>query len=73
MLSDMKTVTASKKKSVIHVETELGIVNIYTHLHDESGRRVETVEFIPNEYAGEPKINTDNNIRRVRFVEEVEA
>ena len=54
---------------MIHVETPLGIVNIYVGLRDAEGRRVERVEMIPNRYAGEPKVTVDGG----RFVEEAEG
>lgn len=40
----------------LHVETELGIVNIYTGLHDARGRAVEAVSMRPDSFAGEPKV-----------------
>jgi hypothetical protein len=48
---------------IVHVETELGIVNIYVGLTDRLGREVETVEMIP-----------DQGVRVVdrRFVKELE-
>lgn len=51
----MKTVRPGKA-DVVHVETELGIVNIHVGLRDRRGRRVERVEVIPNAYAGEPRV-----------------
>jgi hypothetical protein len=47
---------------LVHVETPLGIVN---GLRDRHGRRVDTVEMIPNTYAGEPRVRVYGN----RFVE----
>lgn len=44
------------KDELLHVETPLGIVNIRTGLTDRHGRRVDSVEIIPNRYAGEPKV-----------------
>ncbi len=38
---------------VLHVETPLGIVNIYAGLSDADGRSVDTVELIPT---GAPRI-----------------
>lgn len=51
----MKTVRPGRAR-IIHVETELGIVNIYVGLTDAGGRKVETVEMIPNQYAGETEV-----------------
>lgn len=50
----MKTIR--HRKDILHVETPLGIVNIYVGLSDRLGRRVEYVETIPNRYAGEPRV-----------------
>jgi hypothetical protein len=59
----MKTIVHNK--GLLHVETPLGIVNIYVGLHDSNGRRVENVQFRPNDYAGENKVV----LRGTRFVE----
>ncbi len=72
-MSDMRTVVMSERgKSLLHVETPLGIVNIRIGLHDAEGRRVNAVEIIPNEYAGEPRVDV-SGCRSTRMVEEVEA
>lgn len=60
--------TASARDPLLHVETELGIVNVRTNLHDSDGRRVESVEIIPNAYSGEPPIIVDG-FRNTRLVE----
>lgn len=62
---DMKTVTPGRAR-IVHVETTLGIVNIYVGLRDAHGRRVERVEMIPNRYAGEPLVTVEDG---ARFVE----
>lgn len=59
-----RTITA-RASELIHIETPLGIVNIYTGLTDTAGRRVESVQMIPNNYAGEPAVR----VRGGRFVE----
>jgi hypothetical protein len=66
------TSTRRNAPRLLHVETPLGIVNIYTQLNDSEGRRVERVEYIPNDYAGEPKVATDNGTRAIRAVEQTE-
>lgn len=50
---------------IIHVETELGIVNIRLGLRDRLGRKVEAVTMRPDEFSGEPKVA----LRRNRFVQ----
>jgi hypothetical protein len=50
----MKSITA-KKNEVLHIETDLGIINIRTGLTDMKGRRVDSIEIIPDRYAGELK------------------
>ena len=62
---DMKTVTPGRAR-IVHVETTLGIVNIYVGLRDEQGRRVERIEVLPNRYAGEPAVTFDG----ARLIEE---
>jgi hypothetical protein len=41
---------------LIHIETPLGIINIRPGLTDATGRRVDSVEVIPNNYSGEPRV-----------------
>lgn len=38
------------------METPLGIVNIRVGLSDRRGRRVDSIEVIPDDHAGEAKI-----------------
>lgn len=53
----MRTVkTVVHRKGILHIETPLGIVNITLGLSDVSGRVVESIEVIPNKYAGELKV-----------------
>jgi hypothetical protein len=64
-MSDMRTIVPRRKDRIIHVETELGIVDVYLRLHDASGRRVERVEIIPNGYAGEPCVTLEGGSSRL--------
>jgi hypothetical protein len=57
------------RDSLLHVETPLGIVNIRVGLHDVEGRRVDSVEVIPNGYAGEPRVEVDG-YRNTRMIEQ---
>jgi hypothetical protein len=70
-MADMKRVSITGKRGpqILHVETDLGIVNIYVGLMDDFGRRVESVELIADDYAGEPKVSVDGYVRS-RFVQE---
>lgn len=52
----MKTIRYRNSWDVLHIETPLGIVNIRVGLSDSRGRRVESIEVIPNRYKGEPKV-----------------
>lgn len=61
----MQTVRPKRGTEIIHVETKLGIVNIYLGLTDSKGREVESVGFRPNCYAGERKVV----LRGSRFVQ----
>lgn len=68
----MRTIEFSERNrsgNLLHVETPLGIVNIRIGLHDAEGRRVESVEIVPNSYAGEPAVTVDGH-RNTRLVEE---
>ena len=60
-MSDMRTIVPRKKDRIIHVETALGIVNIWLGLMASQGQRVERVEILPNDYAGEPKVTLDGS------------
>ena len=44
------------KSGMLHVETPLGIVNITVGLTDMNGRRVDSVQVIPDRAIGEKKI-----------------
>lgn len=41
------------RATCLHIETELGIVNVFVKLRDHDGRKVECVEIIPSEIIGE--------------------
>lgn len=58
----------NRSGNLLHVETPLGIVNIRIGLHDAEGRRVNSIEVIPDEYAGEPRVDVDG-YRNTRLVE----
>jgi len=64
MPRDMRTVVHTK--GILHVETPLGVVNIYVGLHDRRHRRVEAVGMTPRRYVGEPKVMLTSD---ARFVE----
>jgi hypothetical protein len=50
----------------LHIETELGIINIYVGLTDAKGRKVEAVEILPDDhYAGEPKVRFERKTMRL--------
>jgi hypothetical protein len=61
----MKTI--SHKRGILHVETPNGIINIRVGLTDFEGRRVDSVEVIPDEYAGEPMVTVDG-LRNTRLI-----
>lgn len=63
-----KTIVWRNTYGPLHVETPLGIVNIYVGLRDATGRRVERIEVIPNNYAGEPKV-TRSGYANTRLIE----
>lgn len=64
---NMQTVVPKGGKTLIHVETPLGIVNIYLGLRDRLGRRVESVSMLPNGCCGEPRVAVVRNRRFVEF------
>lgn len=58
------TLTERGKYDGLHVETPLGVINIRHKLHS-AGRRVVSIEILPNAYADEPPVMLDgftNNI-----------
>lgn len=55
MMNEMKRVKVGRAR-VVHIETTLGIVNVWVGLSDNKGRAVEHIEVIPNCYAGEPVV-----------------
>lgn len=46
----------SHRQGLLHIETPLGIVNITVGLSDLKGRRVESIEVIPTNGAGEKRV-----------------
>jgi hypothetical protein len=54
----MRTIVHRKRGSehCLHIETPLGIVNITVGLTDFKGRRVDSVEVIPSNGSGDPKV-----------------
>jgi hypothetical protein len=62
----LKTVVLNK--GLLHVETPLGIVNIRVGLNDLKGRKVDSIEVIPNRYAGEKKV-TRRGFANTRLIE----
>lgn len=65
----MRTITLRAGANVLHIETPNGIVNIRVGLRDRLGRAVDSVQCIPDEYAGEPKVRRYGpaNVRMVRM------
>jgi len=43
-------------RGLLHIETPLGLINIRVGLMDSQGRIVESIEVIPDKFAGENKI-----------------
>lgn len=61
-----------KRDNLLHVETPLGIVNIRVGLRNAKGQRVESIELVPNRFAGHPEVWTDEHGRHIaclRFIE----
>lgn len=60
--------TTLKRGQMLHVETPNGIVNIRAGLRDFTGRDVDSIETIPDAYAGERKVlrRGPANVRLVR-------
>jgi hypothetical protein len=49
----MQRVKIGRRTRILHIETELGVINVHLGLSDHRGRRVEAVMMNPNQYAGE--------------------
>jgi hypothetical protein len=60
--------TATLKSGSLHVKTPLGIVNITVGLIDSRGRRVDSVQIIPDRIIGNKKI-VRRGYRNTRMVE----
>lgn len=74
-MSDMKTVVFTSKPRnkyrTLHIETDFGIVNIRIGLTDHAGKNVTSIEVIPDNYAGEPKITLDG-ASHTRLIQEAD-
>jgi len=56
MSATMKTIYFGKNNrsnNCLHIETEGGIVNIRVGLQDREGRKVTSIEILPDKYCGE--------------------
>lgn len=52
--------TSRSRDNLLHIETDLGIVNIRTGLYDAiNDCPVESIEIIPDKYAGETPVTVD--------------
>lgn len=51
--------TSRSRDKTLHIETDLGIVNIRVGLDDSEGHPVESIEVIPDNYAGETPVTVD--------------
>ena len=70
-VNNMKMITHSGKRDPhLHIRTPLGIINIRVGLIGARGQRVESIQIIPNNYAGEPRVVL-NGYPNTRLVEEV--
>jgi len=66
-------VSVSKKTELVHIETPLGIVNVWLGLNGSDGSRRERVEYIPNNSFGEPKVKMLNDTVALLAIEELEG
>ena len=56
MNREFKSISHRRAGQCLHIETPLGIVNIRVGLSDMRGRLVDSVEVIPSNGAGDPKV-----------------
>lgn len=70
-MSNIRSITARKNDRLIHVETPLGIVNIYLGLTGADGSRRERIEYLLNDYSGEPRVKMSNDTLALLAIEEV--
>ena len=68
-MNDFKTVNwyKNRKGHILHIETELGIVNIRTCLHDTEGNLVDSIELLPSY-----DVKIDPPIHNMRFIRKEE-
>lgn len=57
-----------KNDDTLHVETPNGIVNIRAGLTDMRGRSVDSIQIIPDNYAGENKVVRVGGCPNVRLI-----
>jgi len=58
------------REDYIHCEVEGAVINIREGLHDVTGRKVTSVELIPDDhYAGERIWRLKPNVRHIRIVQ----
>lgn len=66
---DMRTITFTgrSRARLLHVETELAIINIYRG-HDLKGRYVERIEIREDQYPGEHKVRVSPPVFVIRLI-----
>lgn len=69
----MKRISFTSKNrdpdDTLHIETDLGIINIHVNLRDRLGRKVENISIIPDRYCGdqEVKVVPHRNLRLIQL------
>ena len=61
-MSSIKRMTWKNTEKGLQIETPLGVVSIRVGLTDWEGRRVETIEIAPNNFAGQPKVVVEGQL-----------
>jgi len=74
----MKTIrhTSRSRDNLLHVETDLGIVNIRVGLTDAQGRRVEAITILQDEESVRPGVilwEQESGQKTIRLVEETDG
>ena len=68
------TISTTKKDSLLHIETENGIVNIRLNLTDSEGRKVAHISTIPDDFCDEPPVTMvgfDGGCRLIRELKRI--
>ena len=60
--------TSRARDKILHIETDLGIINIRVGLTNLEGYPVESIEIIPDETYNKAVVNPEDTVNNIRLI-----